>query len=92
MSGAARGLRSRAIGRANDTLARDVLARVPDVVGRDERIYVAVVGGGAPARAVARAAGISHVAVMKTLRRVEDLRDDPAVDRRLTRIEMEIAA
>lgn len=79
--------------RRADGLARDLLALATGVAAaRDEGIYLAVIAGGVPARAVARAAGLSHTAVNKLLRRVENRRDHPEVDDRLSRLETEIAA
>jgi DNA-binding CsgD family transcriptional regulator len=59
---------------------------------RRRAIYLAVVAYGCPQRAVARALGVSHVAVLKQVRRVEDERDDPALDRWLDRMERRLVA
>lgn len=59
---------------------------------RAEAVYLAAVSAGVGARRLACAAGVSHVAIIKMCRRVEDARDDPIVDARLCRLEQEIAA
>lgn len=93
MQPAPRGRHPWVMARRADDLARDLLARATCVAAAgDERIYLAVVAGGVPARSIARAAGLSHTAVNKLLRRVENRRDHPEVDDRLSRLETEIAA
>jgi hypothetical protein len=77
---------------ANTAIARQHWDVLGDVACRDERIYLTVVACGSPVRAVARVSGLSHTAVRKVLLRVEERREDPAFDRRLGAIEMEIAA
>lgn len=54
---------------------------------RDLAIYLTVVEGGLDLGAAGRLAGISKQAVHKTVKRLEDRRDDPAFDAALTRAE-----
>lgn len=79
--------------RESTRAAGEVLQRCSGLaLSPPEAVYLAVVGAGLSARAVARAVGRSHVGVIKAVRQLEDLRDNPHVDDRLSALEMELFA
>jgi hypothetical protein len=68
-----------------------VIARsVPDVSEtrqRDMAAYLTVTACNVPGAVVADALGVSRQYLSRVLREIEDMRDDPAIDAALTRIE-----
>lgn len=56
----------------------------------DLTVYLSNVGAGLPMRAIARARNRPASTVLRAVRRVESLRDDPLLDRVLTRIETDL--
>lgn len=69
--------------------ARAAFAASGDRRTRDVALYLAHVGAGVPMRALARARGRQPSTVMRAIRRVEALRDDPLLERALTTLEEE---
>jgi len=56
---------------------------------RRQALYIAVTHFNRPARSVARAAGLSHEAVRKACRLVEQRREDASFERRMDELEIE---
>ncbi|MFN3260022.1 MAG: hypothetical protein ACE37J_05615 [Pikeienuella sp.] len=69
--------------------ARAAFAASGDRRTRDVALYLAHVGAGVPMRALARARGRQPSTVMRAIRRIEALRDDPLLERALTTLEEE---
>lgn len=62
----------------------------PVAEARRVGLYLAVVAFNRPGREIARVVGVSHEAVRKALRLVEDKRDDEAFDAWLATLEQEL--
>ena len=69
--------------------ARAAFAASGDRRTRDVALYLAHVGAGVTMRALARARGRQPSTVMRAIRRIEALRDDPLLERALTTLEEE---
>ncbi|EPX76210.1 DUF6456 domain-containing protein [Salipiger mucosus] len=65
---------------------RDLSDRIPSWVPEDARLYLAHTEGGAAIRQLAREAGRHASTVLRQVRRIETLRDDPLVDGALRRL------
>lgn len=59
---------------------------------RHQALYIAVTHFGRPQRSVARAAGLSHEAVAKACRQIEELREDQAFERMMDELELDCMA
>lgn len=86
--------------RAADVVSIEAGIPVADIVnptGRAARrarrtaLYLVAVAADHGCRSVARVTGLSHVAVIKALRAVEDMRDDADFDRHLSTLEEAMA-
>ncbi|WP_204114367.1 DUF6456 domain-containing protein [Shimia biformata] len=72
----------------------DVTKELPDLprwVPDEVRHYLAHVSRGVPIRALARGAGVHPSTILRQVRRLEALRDDPLVDHALDRLDVPVA-
>lgn len=65
---------------------RSALARLPEWLPEDVRVYLDHTEGGCSIRALARARGCHASTILRKVRRTETRRDDPLVDRALTQL------